>query len=139
MKRISYQSIAYLVTHNFLDEVIAIDYLYLEGKLNNINFEDLSLVDKIFVVMCTEYKHRTHCVTNELKYEYNIEISEDDVFHVLLECQCFDIEITAIAKAYLYYDFSKSEILDKQIEHINEYGEIDLPYTYEFHETKQSS
>jgi uncharacterized protein YlxP (DUF503 family) len=133
MKRISYQSIAYLVTHNFLNDIIAKDYLYLEDKLNNINIKELSLVDKIFVVMCTEYKHKTHCVTNELKQEYNIEISEDDVFHVLLECQCFDIEITAMAKAYLYYDFSKSEILDEQIDYINKYGEIDLPYTYEFH------
>ena len=115
MKRISYQRIAYLVTHNLFSENIAKDYLHLEDKLNNINFEELSLVDKIFVVMCTEYKHRTHCVAGELKYEYNIEI-------------------TAMAKAYLYYDFSKSEILDEQIEHINEYGEIDLPYTYEFHE-----
>ena len=133
MKRISYQRIAYLVTHNFLNENIAKDYLYLEDKLNNINFEELSLIDKIFVAMCTEYKHKTHCVTNELKQEYNIEVSEDDVFHVLLECQCFDIEITAMAKAYLYYDFSKSEILDEQIDYINKYGEIDLPYTYEFH------
>lgn len=136
MKHISYQSIAYLVTHNFLNEEIAKDYLYLENKLSNVNFEDLALVDKIFVVMCTEYPHKTHCVTGELKYEYNIEISEDDVFHVLLECQCFDIEITAIAKAYLYYNFSKSEILDEQIRHINKYGEIDLPYTYEFHKTE---
>lgn len=134
MKRISYQSIAYLVTHNFLNNIIAKDYLYLKNKLSNVNFEDLSLVDKIFVVMCTEYKHRTYCVTKELEFEYNIEVSEDDVFHVLLECQCFDIEITAMAKAYLYYDFSKSEILDEQIKHINKYGEIDLPYTYEFHE-----
>lgn len=134
MKYILYQRIAYLVTHNLFSENIAKDYLHLEDKLNNINFEELSLVDKIFVVMCTEYKHRTHCVAGELKYEYNIEVSEDDVFHVLLECQCFDIEITAMAKAYLYYDFSKSEILDEQIEHINKYGEIDLPYTYEFHE-----
>lgn len=47
MKRISYQRIAYLVTHNFLDEEIAKDYLYLEDKLNNINFEELSLVDRI--------------------------------------------------------------------------------------------
>ena len=69
MKRISYQSIAYLVTHNFLNDIIAKDYLYLEDKLNNINFEELSLVDKIFVAMCTEYKHKTHCVTGELKYE----------------------------------------------------------------------
>ncbi len=30
--------------------------------------------------------------------------------------------------------FSKSEILDEQIRYINKYGEIDLPYTYEFHE-----
>ena len=133
MKRISYQRIAYSVTHSFLDEIMAKDYLYLEDKLNNIKFEELSLVDKIFVAMCIEYPHKTHCVAGELKYEYSIEVSEDDVFHVLLECQCFDIEITAMAKAYLYYDFSKSEILDEQIEHINEYGEIDLPYTYEFH------
>lgn len=134
MKRISYQRIAYLVTHNFLDEDIAKDYLYLEEKLNNINFEELSLIDKIFVIMCTEHPHTTHCVTGMLKYEYNIEVSEDDVLHVLLNCQCFDIEITAMAKAYLYYDFSKSEILEEQIRHINKYGEIDLPYTYEFHE-----
>lgn len=94
MKRISYQSIAYLVTHNFLNDVIAKDYLYLEDKLNNINFEKLSLIDKIFIIMCTEHPHTTYCVAGELKYEYNINVSEDDVFHVLLECQCFDIEIT---------------------------------------------
>lgn len=134
MKRISYQRIAYLVTHNFLNDIIAKDYLYLEDKLNNINFEELSLVDKIFVVMCVNYRHKVISTKNHLRREYNIEISEDDVFHVLLECQCFDIEITAMAKSYLYYDFSKSEILDEQIEHISEYGEIDLPYTYAFHE-----
>ena len=121
MKRISYQRIAYLVTHNFLNDIIAKDYLYLEDKLNNINFEELSLVDKIFVVMCVNYRHKVISTKNHLRREYNIEISEDDVFHVLLECQCFDIEITAMAKSYLYYDFSKSEILDEQIEHINEY------------------
>lgn len=32
MKRISYQRIAYLVTHNFLNENIAKDYLYLVDK-----------------------------------------------------------------------------------------------------------
>lgn len=58
MKRISYQRIAYLVTHNFLNDIIAKDYLYLEDKLNNINFEELSLVDKIFVVMCVNYRHK---------------------------------------------------------------------------------
>lgn len=134
MRNISYLSIAFLVYRNLLSKNIAKDYLYLEDKLNNINFEELSLVDKIFVAMCVNYRHRVISAKNYLRREYNIEISEDDVFHVLLECQCFDIEITAMAKAYLYYDFSKSEILDEQIEHINEYGEIDLPYTYEFHE-----
>ena len=134
MKRISYQRIAYLVTHNFLNKNIAKDYLYLEDKLNNIKFEELSLVDKVFVVMCVNYKHKVISTKNYLRREYNITVSEDDVFHVLLECQCFDIEITAMAKAYLYYDFSKSEILDEQIDYINKYGEIDLPYTYEFHE-----
>ena len=132
MKRISYQRIAYSVTHSFLDEIMAKDYLYLEDKLNNIKFEELSLVDKVFVVMCVNYKHKVISTKNYLRREYNITVSEDDVFHVLLECQCFDIEITA--KAYLYYDFSKSEILDEQIDYINKYGEIDLPYTYEFHE-----
>ena len=39
MKRVSYQRIAYLVTHNFLNDIIAKDYLYLEDKLKNINFE----------------------------------------------------------------------------------------------------
>lgn len=58
MKRISYQRIAYLVTDNFLDEVIAKGYLYLKGKLNNINFEELSHVDKIFVAMYVNYKHK---------------------------------------------------------------------------------
>lgn len=134
MCNISYISIAFLVYRRLLSKDIAKDYLYLEEKLNNINFEELSLIDKIFVIMCTEHPHTTHCVTGMLKYEYNIEVSEDDVLHVLLDCQCFDIEITAMAKAYLYYDFSKSEILEEQIKHINKYGEIDLPYTYEFHE-----
>ena len=134
MKRISYQRIAYSVTHSFLDEIMAKDYLYLEDKLNNIKFEELSLVDKVFVVMWFNYKHKVISTKNYLRREYNITVSEDDVFHVLLECQCFDIEITAMAKAYLYYDFSKSEILDEQIDYINKYGEIDLPYTYEFHE-----
>ena len=41
-----------------------------------------------------------------------------------------------MAKAYLYCDCRKAEILNDQIEHINEYGEIDLPYTYEFHKIK---
>lgn len=134
MRNISYLSIAFLIYRKLLSEDIAKDYLYLEDKLNNINFEKLSLIDKIFIVMCTEHPHTTYCVTGMLKYEYKINVSEDDVFHVLLECQCFDIEITAMAKAYLYYDFSKSEILDEQIRYINKYGEIDLPYTYEFHE-----
>lgn len=134
MNYISYQRIAYLVTRNFLDEVIAKDYLHLKDKLDNINIEELSLVDKIFVSMCIAYKHKILTTQNYLRREYNIEVSEDDVFHVLLECQCFDIEITAMAKAYLYYDFSQSEILDGQIDYINKYGEIDLPYTYEFHE-----
>ena len=134
MKRISYQRIAYLVTRNFLDEVIAKDYLYLEDKLSNINIEELSLVDKIFVSMCIAYKHKVLTTQTYLRREYNIEVSEEDVSHVLLECQCFDIEITAMAKAYLYYDFSQSKILDEQIDYINKYGEIDLPYTYEFHE-----
>lgn len=133
MKRISYQRIAYSVTHSFLDEIMAKDYLYLEDKLNNINFEELSLVDKIFVAMCISYRHKVVSTKNYLRREYNITISEDDVFHVLLKCQSFDIEITAMAKAYLYYNFSKSEILDEQIDYINKYGEIDLPYTYEFH------
>lgn len=55
MKHISYQRIAYSVTHSFLDEIMAKDYLYLEDKLNNIKFEELSLVDKIFVIMCVNY------------------------------------------------------------------------------------
>lgn len=67
MKRISYQSIAYSVTHSFLDEIMAKDYLYLEDKLNKIKFEELSLVDKIFVVMCTENKHRINSCKVELK------------------------------------------------------------------------
>ena len=84
--------------------------------------------------MCIAYKHKVLTTQNYLRREYNIEVSEEDVSHVLLECQCFDIEITAMAKAYLYYDFSQSKILDEQIDYINKYGEIDLPYTYEFHE-----
>jgi hypothetical protein len=132
VKRISYQSIAYSVTHSFLNDIIAKDYLYLEDKLNNINIEELSLVDKIFVVMCVNYRHKAISTKNYLRREYNIEVSEDDIFHVLLECQCSDIEITAMAKAFFYYDYNKSEILDKQIDYINEHGKIDLPYTYEF-------
>lgn len=74
MKRISYQRITYLVTHNFLDEVIAKGYLYLEDKLNNINFEGLSLVDKIFVVMCVNYRHKVSSTKNYLKREYFFKI-----------------------------------------------------------------
>ena len=136
MDHISYQRIAYLVTRNFLDDVIAKDYLYMKDKLSNINIKELSLVDKIFVVICIVYKHNVSSTKNYLRRKYNIEVSEGDVFYTLLKCQCFDIEITAMAKAYLYYDCKKAEILDDQIEHINKYGEIDLPYTYEFHKTK---
>lgn len=132
MSYIPYQKIAYDINRSFLDENIAKSYLHLKEKLDSINIEEISLIDKIFVVMCLSCRHSSFAVTKELKYEYNIEVSDDDVFHILLECQCSDIEITAMAKAFLYYDFSMSEILDEQIDYINKNGKIDLPYTYKF-------
>mgnify|MGYP001045719043 FL=1 len=36
----------------------------------------------------------------DLEYKYNINVSKNDVYNILVECQCFDIEITIMPKFF---------------------------------------
>jgi len=128
---ISYKSVAYSITKGFIDENSAKFYLYWKDKINNIDITNLSIVDKVFVLMCQQ-KH-TGGVKYELEETYNIKINEYDVKDILLQCQCFDIEITVMAKSfyrYILYPGNFVAILEEQIYHIMQYKNIDLPYTF---------
>lgn len=126
---INYKSVAYSISKGFIDKEKAKFYLYWEDKIDNIDISIISIVDKVFVLMCQE--QRIGVIPYELSREYNIKIKEDDVYNILTKCQCFDIEITVMAKSFLWYQFSGTIGLEEQIYHIMNYGEIDLPYTYE--------
>lgn len=127
--KINYQNIAYRIAKGFLSKNSAEFYLYWENKINNINISSISLVDKVFVLMCLNLKIGS--VPLALEYEYNIKISKDDVYNILTKCQCFDIEITIMAKSFLWYQFNGTDNLGDQISYIQEHGSIDLPYTYD--------
>lgn len=128
--KINYQDIAYRITKNFINKNSAEFFLYWENKINNINIRSLSLVDKVFVLMCLN--HKIGGVPLDLEYKYNIEISKDDIYNILTKCQCFDIEITIMAKSFLWYQFNGTNNLNNQISYIQEHSCIDLPYTYDF-------
>lgn len=66
--------------------------------MDAINISDLSLVDKVFVLMCQNLKIGS--VPWNLEHEYNIKINEDDEYNILTKYQCFDIEITIMAKFF---------------------------------------
>lgn len=129
---IPYRSIAYAITKRYLNKDSAEFYLYWEEKLNNVDFPKLSMVDKVFVIMCQW--QRIGSTWRELKEEHQINITEDDVYNILLNCQCYDIEITAMAKSFLYYQFSRTRGLEDQIYYITKHGEIELPYEYKIEE-----
>ena len=97
--------------------------------MDAINSIDLPLVDKVFVLMCQNLKIGS--VSWDLEHEYNIKINEDDVYNILTKCQCSDIEITIMAKSFLWYQFNGTGDLDEQIDYIQEHCSIDLPYTYD--------
>lgn len=126
---INYKSIAYSISKGFIDEEKAKFYLYWEDKINNIDISNMSIVDKVFVLMCQE--QRLGGVPYELEHKYNVKIIENDAYNILTKCQCFDIEITVMAKSFLWYQFSGARGLEEQIYHIMNHGNIDLPYTYE--------
>lgn len=128
-KQIRYQNIAYAITKDFLNNEKAEFYLYFQNKLNDIDIASMSLVDKVFILMCKKYKISR--VLLELNHKYNIRINKDDTYNILTKCQCFDIEITVMAKSFLYYELNGTGNIDDQIYYIQEHGCIDLPYTYE--------
>ncbi len=130
-ENINYPIIVYRITKDFLCKNSAEFYIYWENKIDNINIDNLSLVDKVFVLMCQNLK--IGGVPWELDCEYNIKINEDDVYNILSGCQCFDIEITIMAKSFLWCQFNGTGNLGEQIDYIQEHGSIDLPYTYDFH------
>lgn len=127
---INYQSIAYRIAKGFLSRNSAEFYLQWENKINNITIDDKPLVDKIFILMCRNWK--IGGILLELEHKYNIKINKDDIYNILTECQCFDLEITVMAKSFLYHELNGNGNLDNQIDYIQYHGEIDLPYTYEF-------
>ncbi len=129
IEMINYQNIAYRITKGFLSKNSVEFYLYWENKIDNINIDNLSLVDKIFVLMCNHFK--IGGVSWDLDHKYNIRINKDDVYSILTKCQCFDIEITIMAKSFLLYQFNGTDSLGEQINYIQEHGSIDLPYTYD--------
>ena len=128
-ENINYQNIAYRITKGFLSKNSAEFYLYWENKMDAINISNLSLVDKVFVLMCQNPKIGS--VPQDLEHEYNIKINEDDAYNILTKCQCFDIEITIMAKSFLWYQFNGTGNLEEQIDYIQEHGSIDLPYKYD--------
>lgn len=130
--KINYQNIAYRITKGFLNRNSAEFYLQWENKINNITIDDKPIVDKIFILMCRNWK--IGGILLELERRYNIKISKEDAYNILTTCQCFDIEITVMAKSFLYYELNSSGNIDDQIYYIQEHGCIDLPYTYEFSE-----
>ena len=127
--RIHYKSIAYAIHKGFLNKESAKFYTYWEYKLDNIVINDLSLVDKIFVLMCINQNFGE--VHYKLEHEYKVIIDKNDVYNILVNCQSLDIEITVMAKSFLYYQNIGTKCLEEQIYHIMEYGEINLPYTYD--------
>lgn len=129
--KINYQNIAYRITKGFINRNSAEFYIYWENKINDININNLSLVDKVFVLICQNLKIGS--VPLALEHEYNIKISKDDVYNILTKCQCFDIEITIMAKSFLWYQFNGTDNLGDQISYIQEHGSIGLPYTYDLH------
>lgn len=128
-KNINYKSVAYSISKGFIDEEKAKFYLYWEDKIENINMSNMSIVDKVFILMCQN--QRIGWIPHELEHCYEINIEEDEVYKILINCQCFDIEITVMAKSFLYYQFPGTKGLEEQIYYIMKYGNIDLPYTYE--------
>lgn len=123
---INYKSIAYSVVKHFLNKDSVEFYLYWENKISNIDVSELSLIDKIFVIMCQEQK--LGMTWFELKNEYQVDINKDNVYDILLNYQCSDIEITVMAKSFLYYQFSGTSVLEEQIHYIMKNGKIDLPH-----------
>lgn len=128
----SYESLAYSIIKGFINEDKAKFYLYWKDKINTINITNMPIVDKIFVLMCQE--HKVGGVKWELKHTYNLDIDEDDVYYILKDCQCYDIEITAMAKSFLRYQYTGTKGLEDQIYHIMKHGNTDLPYTYKIEE-----
>lgn len=127
--KINYQNIAYRIAKGFLSRNSAEFYLQWEDKINNITIDDKSIVDKIFILMCRNCK--ISGILLELEHRYTIKINKEDVNNILTKCQCFDIEITVMAKSFLYYEINDTGNLGDQIDYIQEHGSIDLPYTYE--------
>lgn len=97
-KRISYSSVVYSITKGFIDKDSAEFYLYWQDKMDSIDIICLPIVDKVFVLMCKGYKINE--ILRNLENEYNIKISESDVYNILTDCQCSDIEITIMAKSF---------------------------------------
>lgn len=127
-KRISYSSVVYSITKGFIDKDSAEFYLYWQDKMDSVDISNLSIVDKVFVLMCNRYK--INGILRNLEVEYNIKINEDDVYNILTKCQCSDIEITIMVKSFFRYKCGVS-FIDEQIDYIQEHGSIDLPYTYD--------
>lgn len=127
-KSISYSSVVYSITKGFIDKNSAEFYLYWQDKIDGIDISNLSIVDKVFVLMCNRYN--INGILRNLETEYNIKINEDDVYNILVKCQCFDIEITIMAKSFFRYKYMAS-FIDEQIDYIQEHSSIDLPYTYD--------
>lgn len=129
---VNYKSVAYSINKSFIDEKKSKFYLYWNDKINNIDLSNLSTVDKVFVLMCQNQKIGD--VTWELVQNYNINLEEDDVYDILTNYQCSDIEITAMAKSFLWYQFNGIQGLEEQIYYIMKHKTINLPYKYELHD-----
>ena len=134
-KHVSYSSVVYSITKGYINENSAKFYLYWQDKVDNIDIADFSIVDKVFVLMCR--KRTTSGVKREFDVIYNIKIDKSDIDEILINCQCFDIEVTIMAKSfyrYRLYPGNLVAILEEQIGFIQQHGSIDLPYTYELSE-----
>lgn len=127
--KIRYKSIAYAIHKGFLNKEDAEFYIYWGHKLDSIVIDDLPLVDKVFVLMCINQNFGE--VHYDLEHEYKVLIDKNDVYNILVNCQSSDIEITVMAKSFLYYQNIGTKYLEEQIYHIMEYGKINLPYTYD--------
>lgn len=52
-----------------------------------------------------------------------------------MSCQCFDIEITIMAKSFLWHNLNGTNQLTEQIDFIHQHGNINL---HKFLHTKES-
>lgn len=122
---INYSSIIHAIKKGFLSDKNIEFYKYFQNKIEQIDVNNISLIDKIFV-LTSKYRSVSSAHRHLMK-DYDILISEKDFVDVIRNYQCYDLEITLISKLYFHFQFCNDSSVNSQIDYIIEHGQINLP------------